>query len=72
MTWAAAPGFVRRPLVVVEDHLHHVGELLASITGADPSLLALTTVVCLDRAGIGVHAGDRLRVTATALAKRYR
>ena len=51
MTWVAATGFARRPLVVVEDHLHHVSELLEALAAADASLLALTTVVCLDRSG---------------------
>ena len=54
MTWVGATGFARRPLVIVEDHLHHVSELLATLAAAsssDRSLLALATVVCLDRSG---------------------
>jgi len=51
MTWVGATGFARRPLVVAEDHLHHVTELLAVLAEADPSILALTTVLCLDRTG---------------------
>jgi len=51
MTWVGATGFARRPLVVAEDHLHHVTELLAALAEAEPSLLAMTTVLCLDRAG---------------------
>jgi len=51
MTWVGATGFARRPLVIVEDHLHHVTELLATLAAADPSILAMTTVLCLDRAG---------------------
>jgi hypothetical protein len=51
MTWVAATGFARRPLVAVEDHLHHVSELLETLAAADSSVLALTTVVCLDRSG---------------------
>jgi hypothetical protein len=54
MTWVGAAGFARRPLVAVEDHLHHVSELLETLAAASPadaSLLALTTVVCLDRSG---------------------
>ena len=51
MTWVGATGFARRPLVVAEDHLHHVTELLRVLAEADPSLLAMTTVLCLDRAG---------------------
>jgi hypothetical protein len=37
--------------VVVEDHLHHVTELLAALAEVEPDLLALTAVVCLDRPG---------------------
>jgi hypothetical protein len=51
MSWVGATGFVRRPLVIVEDHLHHVSELLETLAAADSALLALTTVVCLDRSG---------------------
>jgi hypothetical protein len=54
MTWVGATGFARRPLVAVEDHLHHVSELLETLAAAAPgdaSLLGLTTVVCLDRSG---------------------
>jgi hypothetical protein len=51
MTWVGATGFARRPLVVVEDHLHHVSELLETLAAADASLLGLATVVCLDRSG---------------------
>jgi hypothetical protein len=48
MTWAGAMGFARRPLVVVEDHLHHVSELLDVLSEAETRQ---TTVVCLDRSG---------------------
>src|SRR5215208_7170004 len=51
MTWVAAAGFACRPLVVVEDHLHHVSELLAALAEADPELPAQATVLCLDRPG---------------------
>jgi hypothetical protein len=51
MTWVGATGFTRRPLVVAEDHLHHVTELLRVLAEADASTLAMTTVLCLDRAG---------------------
>ena len=65
MSWVGAKGWARRPLVVVEDHLQHVTELLAALAAvpeaadrgaardgaAGPPLLALTTVLCLDRAG---------------------
>src|SRR4051795_12081470 len=48
MTWVGATGFARRPLVVVEDHLHHVSELLEVLAAAETRQ---TTVVCLDRPG---------------------
>jgi hypothetical protein len=51
MTWVAATGFARRPLVIAEDHLHHVTELLGALAEVDSSILAMTTVLCLDRAG---------------------
>jgi hypothetical protein len=38
-------------MVVVEDHLYHIGELLSALDAADPELLAQTTIVCLDRPG---------------------
>ncbi len=49
-TWVGAAGFARRPLVIVEDHLHHVSELLATLAAVDAHL-SLATVVCLDRSG---------------------
>ncbi len=51
MTWVGATEFARRPLVVVEDHLHHVSELLETLAETDAALLDRTTVVCLDRPG---------------------
>lgn len=51
MTWVGATGFARRPLVVVEDHLHHVSELLDTLVDTDAALPDRTTVVCLDRSG---------------------
>jgi hypothetical protein len=51
MSWVGETGFTRRPLVVAEDHLHHVTELLEALAEVDPGLLALTTVLCLDRPG---------------------
>jgi hypothetical protein len=38
-------------MVVVEDHLHHVSELLDVLAEADAAILDQTTVVCLDRSG---------------------
>lgn len=51
MSWVSAAGFTRRPLVFVEDQLHHVGELLEAIAESDPPLLAHVTALCLDRPG---------------------
>lgn len=51
MSWVGSTGFARRPLVVAEDHLHHVSELLAVLAETSPGLLAQTTVLCLDRPG---------------------
>jgi hypothetical protein len=51
MSWVGEIGWARRPLVVAEDHLHHVSELLEALAAADPGLLALTAVLCLDRPG---------------------
>jgi hypothetical protein len=51
MTWVGATSFARRPLVIVEDHLHHVSELLAVLEEADAALPDRATVVCLDRSG---------------------
>jgi hypothetical protein len=50
MTWVAAEGFSRRPLVVVEDHLYHMTELLERLGGRSP-LYDQLTVICLDRPG---------------------
>jgi len=51
MTWVGSAGFTRRPLVVAEDHLHHVTELLSALAEAEPSILSRMTVLCLDRTG---------------------
>jgi hypothetical protein len=50
MTWLDAP-VERRPLVVVEDHLYHTGELVGALAAARPDLLAQLTAVALDRPG---------------------
>src|SRR6476646_9428701 len=41
----------RRPIVVVEDHLHHVTELLAALAAAAPDVAPQVGVVCLGRRG---------------------
>lgn len=38
-------------MVIVEDHLHHVTELLEALAEADPALPARISVLCLDRPG---------------------
>src|SRR5262245_26313516 len=51
MTWLDEPGFERRPLVFVEDHLYHTAELLAALAAVRPDLLASITAVGIDRPG---------------------
>jgi len=52
MSWLdASPDFERRPLVFVEDHLYHTGDVLAAMHAARPDLVRSTTVVALDRSG---------------------
>jgi hypothetical protein len=51
MSWLDAPGFDRRPLVFVEDHLYHTGELLQAVAALRPDLLPQLTAVCIERAG---------------------
>jgi hypothetical protein len=50
MTWLDSR-FERRPLVVVEDHLYHTGELLAALAAARPDLIEWITVCGVDRGG---------------------
>jgi hypothetical protein len=45
------PGFERRHVVSVEDHLYHTAELLQAIARASPDLLAWTTVCAIDDPG---------------------
>ncbi len=53
MSWVSRDGRdrARRPLVIAEDHLHHVTEILDALAAADPELLGVTSVLCLDRPG---------------------
>jgi hypothetical protein len=51
MTWTTVTGLERRAIVVVEDHLYHIGELLAALAAAAPRLAHEIAVVCLDEAG---------------------
>jgi len=59
MSWIDAPGVERRPLVIVEDHLHHAGELVASIAAARPQLVSQVTLCAIDRAGPDTDASVR-------------
>jgi hypothetical protein len=51
MAWLDEPGFERRPLVFVEDHLYHTAELLSAVAAVRPELVASATAVGLDRPG---------------------
>lgn len=51
MTWLDSRGFERRPLVFVEDHLYHTGELLGALARAGRDTLAHVTICAIDRAG---------------------
>jgi hypothetical protein len=56
--WCAMEA-LRRPLVVVEDHLYHIGQLLDLLHRHAPELLERLTVVCLDRRGPDTDAAVR-------------
>ncbi len=74
MSWVGATGFARRPLVVAEDHLHHVSELLAVLAAAGAGLTAQTTVLCLDRPGpdtTRIAAGWLERYPGLQVAARF-
>jgi hypothetical protein len=45
------PGFERRPVVFVEDHLYHTTDLVAAVAAARPDLLASSTAIGIDRPG---------------------
>jgi hypothetical protein len=51
MTWLDAPGFERRPVVFVEDHLYHTTEMLSAVAARRPDLLSQITVCAIDRGG---------------------
>ena len=50
MTWLDAT-VERRPIVVVEDHLYHTGELVDALAALRPELVGQVTAIALDRAG---------------------
>jgi hypothetical protein len=51
MLWTDEAGRTRRPVVVIEDHLYHTGELLEAVAAAVPDRLHHLTVCALDRPG---------------------
>jgi hypothetical protein len=51
MLWADEAGDMRRPIVAIEDHLYHTGELLQAISAQAPSRLSDLTVCAIDRSG---------------------
>jgi hypothetical protein len=63
---------MRRPIVVVEDHLYHITQLVEALSELAPALLAQTAVLCLERPGPDTDAtvarwlaaAPDLRVTA--------
>jgi hypothetical protein len=56
MAWLDEPGFERRPLVFVEDHLYHTADLLAAVAAVRPDLVACVTAVAIDRPGPDTEA----------------
>ena len=65
MLWADEAGCTRRPIVAIDDHLYHTGELLAALAVAAPHLLSQITVCALDRPGPDTDAA------VAELATRY-
>src|SRR5579862_3856580 len=51
MSWLDSPGFARRPVVFVEDHLYHTAEALDALAARAPDVLPLVTVCAIDRPG---------------------
>ncbi len=73
------PGFERRQVVSVEDHLYHTAEMLDVMARAAPELLAWTTVCTIDEPGPDTSAAiagwltrfDRLQVAARVDARDF-
>jgi hypothetical protein len=42
---------MRRPIVVVEDHLYHITQLVEALSELAPALLRQTAILCLERPG---------------------
>lgn len=51
MLWADEAGNGRRPIVAIEDHLYHTGELLEAFAAQAPARLGDLTVCAIDRSG---------------------
>lgn len=51
MVWADEAGRSRRPIVVIEDHLYHTGEMLDAVAAVERTVLSQLTICALDRAG---------------------
>jgi hypothetical protein len=51
MAWRNDDGLERRPVVVIEDHLYHAGELAEAIARVAPALAASVTICAIDRPG---------------------
>ena len=56
MLWADEAGRTRRPVVAIEDHLYHTGELLDAVAAIAPERLSQLTVCALDRPGPDTQA----------------
>ena len=57
MLWADEAGRTRRPIVAIDDHLYHTGELLTALGATARDLLSEITVCALDRPGPDTDAG---------------
>jgi len=51
MNWILNQSFLKKPIVVIEDHVYHIREILDSLADAGGVWLDQLTVVCLDRPG---------------------
>ena len=71
MAWLDEPGFERRPLVFVEDHLYHTADLLAAVAAVRPDLVACATAVAIDRPGPDTDATiDEWRKLALSVVRK--
>lgn len=56
MLWTDEAGRSRRPVVVIEDHLYHTGELLDAVAAISTDAVAQIAVCALDRPGPDTNA----------------